>query len=43
MEDTKIQSESFGKLKSGEEAHLYTLTNKNGMKAKITDFGATIV
>lgn len=37
-----IQTESFGKLPDGQEAYLYTLTNKNGMVVKITDYGATI-
>lgn len=33
----------FGKLPDGTEAKLYTLTNKNGLRAKLTDFGATVV
>ncbi|MCH7226774.1 aldose epimerase family protein [Haloferula sp. A504] len=35
--------ENFGKIQDGRDAHLYTLTNANGMVARITDFGATLV
>lgn len=38
MKDIKV--ESFGKLAGGQEAFLYTMTNKNGMRIKVTDFGA---
>ncbi len=31
---------SFGKLKDGKKARLFTITNKNGMQAQFTDFGA---
>ena len=34
---------SFGTLKDGTAAHLYSLQNKSGDKVSITDFGATIV
>lgn len=30
-------------MKTGEEIHLYTLKNGNGMEAKITNFGAAVV
>ena len=33
----------FGKTNDGTETHLYELVNKNGMKAYVTDFGATLV
>lgn len=33
----------FGKLPDGSTAMLYTLTNAQGMRATITDFGATLV
>lgn len=39
----KITQKSFGKTAHGEEATLYTLTNSNGMKVSLTDFGANIV
>lgn len=35
--------ESFGNLPSGEEVQLYTLTNKNGMEARIMTYGGIIV
>lgn len=42
-ESTMIEKKSFGKLSSGEEVSLYTLTNKNGLKAEITNYGAAVV
>lgn len=33
----------FGRLPDGRETKLYTLSNKNGMTAAISDFGATLV
>lgn len=41
MKDQAVTS--FGMDKNGNEAHLYVLENKNGMKAYISDFGATLV
>jgi aldose 1-epimerase len=38
----KIPVTSFGKTAFG-EAKLFTLTNKNGMRAKVSDLGATLV
>lgn len=35
--------ETFGTARTGEEVFLYTLTNKNGVEAKITNFGANLV
>ncbi|MDD3402671.1 MAG: galactose mutarotase [Hespellia sp.] len=34
---------SFGKIKSGEETKLYTLTNHRGMRISVSNFGATLV
>lgn len=39
----KISKVPFGKTKSGEEASLYVLENKKGMKVTFSDYGATIV
>ena len=39
MLNTKV----WGSTKKGETVHLYELTNKNGMVAKVTDFGANLV
>ncbi len=38
-----ITKQSFGKTKDGKEVTLYTLENKNGVKAEVTDFGAILV
>jgi len=38
-----IKTESFGKTPEGQEVDLYTLTNINGIKVKITNYGATLV
>ncbi len=38
-----MQSEFFGRLPDGREAHLYTLQNRAGMTATVTDIGASIV
>ncbi|BCN29933.1 aldose epimerase family protein [Anaeromicropila herbilytica] len=38
-----ITKKKFGTTKSKEEASLYTLTNKNGMSATFTDYGAILV
>ena len=39
----KITQKSFGKTSRGEETTLYTLTNGNGMKISLTNYGANIV
>lgn len=41
--NSKIPVDPFGKLPDGREAKLFTLTNKNGLRAKLTDLGATLV
>lgn len=38
-----ILKEKFGKTKDGVEVFLYTLENKRGMKAQVTNFGAILV
>ena len=37
-----IQKERFGVTKNGEEVYRYTLTNENGMKCSILNFGGAI-
>ena len=37
------RKEQFGQTKKSENASLYTLSNENGMKVKITDYGANVV
>ena len=41
MTDCKVTG--FGKTKDGKDAHLYLLENKNGLKAYVSDFGASLV
>lgn len=39
----KIEKKSFGKIeKTGKQAELYTITNKNGASVSLSSFGATI-
>ncbi len=38
-----LKMESFGKTADGHEVQLFTLTNKNGLEAKITNFGGIVV
>lgn len=38
----EIKKESFGTTDSGQEVYLYTLQNKNGMQAKVTNYGAIL-
>ncbi|HWI85462.1 MAG TPA: aldose epimerase family protein [Sphingomonas sp.] len=37
-----VNGTSFGKTAEGREAHIYTLTNKNGMRVGFTDYGGLI-
>jgi aldose 1-epimerase len=37
-----VKKESFGKLADGTDVDSYTLTNKNGVQVKITNYGATV-
>jgi aldose 1-epimerase len=41
--EMSITKESFGQTPDGQEITLYTLTNPNGIKAKIMNYGATLV
>lgn len=38
-----ITESHFGELPNGEKVYIYTLSNPNGMRAKITNYGATLV
>lgn len=38
-----VKEEVFGKLPDGREAKIFTLTNKNGLKARVTEYGAILV
>ncbi|MBB2183879.1 galactose mutarotase [Lachnospiraceae bacterium MD1] len=39
----EITQKSFGKTSKGEEATLFTITNSNGMKVSLTNYGANVV
>ncbi|MFO8012844.1 MAG: aldose epimerase family protein [Phycisphaerae bacterium] len=43
MERFGVAETVYGKMPDGREVHLYTLTNSNGMRVKLTDYGATTV
>ena len=38
----KIEKQSFGKTEDGMAVDLFTLTNANGMKLKITNYGGIV-
>ena len=38
-----IEVATFGQLPDGREAHIYTLSNQNGMSVDVSDYGATLV
>ncbi|WP_186753747.1 aldose epimerase family protein [Echinicola salinicaeni] len=42
MNSVKIEKTLFGQTSNGEEVSLFTLSNDNGMKASITDYGVTL-
>lgn len=41
--ENTMQRELFGKNQAGIDVYMYTLENKNGLKAKIMDYGANLV
>ena len=36
-----VKKEHFGEMPDGREVSLYTITNKNGLEASVTDLGAS--
>jgi aldose 1-epimerase len=38
-----IQEETFGKMPDGEEVKIFTLSNRNGCRARVTEYGAILV
>jgi aldose 1-epimerase len=40
---TAVRQELFGKMPDGREVRIFTLTNKNGLKARVTEYGAILV
>ena len=43
MQASSISKAEFGKLPDGRTAHIYTLINRRGMKARITNYGGIVV
>jgi aldose 1-epimerase len=43
QEKLTLEKKSFGKAPDGTETFIYTLHNKNGMEARITNYGAMLV
>jgi aldose 1-epimerase len=43
MKGMSIKTESFGKTADGRAVSLYTLTNPNGLRARITNYGGILV
>jgi aldose 1-epimerase len=39
----EVKEEIYGKMPDGKEVKIYTLTNKNGIKAQVTEYGAILV
>lgn len=42
-ESSSITVETYGRLPDGPETRIFTLTNRNGLRARITDYGAHLV
>lgn len=43
MAASTVTAQRFGSLPDGREAKIFTLTNKNGLRARVTDYGAILV
>lgn len=43
LEISGVKEAKFGNLPGGQEAKIFTLENKHGLKARVTDFGAILV
>jgi len=41
--ETELKQEVYGKMPDGHEIKIFTLTNKNGLVAKVTEYGAILV
>ncbi len=41
--EQQVMKQSFGKTPDGQEVDLYTMTNTNGLRARITNYGAILV
>ncbi|MEI6178884.1 MAG: aldose epimerase family protein [Verrucomicrobiota bacterium] len=41
--DTDVQEDIYGSMPDGTKVKIFTLTNKNGLQAKVTEYGAILV
>mgnify|MGYP000633214174 FL=1 len=41
--ETQVKEDVYGTLPGGEKVRIFTLTNKNGLVAKVTEYGAILV
>ncbi len=41
--ESKVKEEIYGAMPDGKEVRIFTLTNKNGFKARVTEYGAILV
>jgi aldose 1-epimerase len=42
-ESTAVKEEIYGEMPDGREVKIFTLTNKNGLRARVTEYGAILV
>lgn len=42
-ESSEVKQEVFGKLPDGREVRIFTLTNRHGLRARVTEYGAILV
>jgi len=43
MSENSVKEEVYGKMPDGREVKIFTLTNKNGLRARVTEYGAILV
>ncbi|MCX6879532.1 MAG: galactose mutarotase [Verrucomicrobia bacterium] len=43
MATSSVTAETFGKMPAGREVKIFTITNKNGLRARVTEYGAILV
>jgi aldose 1-epimerase len=41
--ENPVKEEQFGRMPEGREVKIFTLTNKNGLRARVTEYGAILV
>jgi len=42
-QELSVQEEVYGQMPDGRQVKIFTLTNKNGLKARVTEYGAILV